>query len=63
MVKADSPAFEMGRLRSDRRQLGGMLLAMGICVTFQPLAGVASLIDVNEDASSTAVDSVWLLDD
>ena len=48
-------------LTSDRRQFGGMLLAMGICVTFQPLAGFASLVNFNEDASLNTFENIWLL--
>jgi len=63
MMKLESPASTIGleRFRSDRRQLGGMLLVMGVCVTFQPLAGIASLISVDQDASRTSFDRIWLI--
>jgi hypothetical protein len=63
MMKVENPESTIGleRFRSDRRQLGGLLLVMGMCVTFQPVAGIASLIGVNQDASRTAVDSIWLI--
>ncbi len=63
MMKGDNPERTMGheRLRSDRRQLGGMLLAMGVCVTFQPLLGMDSLIGFNSDLGGTVFDGWWLI--
>jgi len=49
------------RLRSDRRQLGGMLLAMGVCVTFQPLLGMESLIGFTSDMGGEAFNRRWLI--
>lgn len=49
------------RLRSDRRQLGGMLLAMGVCVTFQPLLGMESLIGFTSDTGGAAFNRGWLI--
>lgn len=47
--------------RSDRRQLGGLLLAIGVCVTFQPLDGIALLVNVKQDASKSDFDTLWLI--
>lgn len=53
--------LNLERFRSDRRQLGGMLLVMGICVTFQPLAGISSFIGVNQDGNITYFNVIWLI--
>eukprot|EP00535_Pseudo-nitzschia_heimii_P002295 CAMPEP_0197188390 /NCGR_PEP_ID=MMETSP1423-20130617/17708_1 /TAXON_ID=476441 /ORGANISM="Pseudo-nitzschia heimii, Strain UNC1101" /LENGTH=749 /DNA_ID=CAMNT_0042640199 /DNA_START=73 /DNA_END=2322 /DNA_ORIENTATION=- len=49
------------RFRSDRRQLGGLLLVIGGFITFQPLDGIATLIHLKQDASEDNFDTMWLI--
>ena len=62
-MKEGRSVLTMGqeRLRSDRRQLGGMLLALGICITFQPLAGMESFIGHNFELGGTRFSTIWVL--
>jgi hypothetical protein len=50
----DAPFLEIGkrRLMADRRQLAGLMLVLGTCAAFQPLASVASLTGIEEDVGS-----------
>jgi hypothetical protein len=50
------------RFRSERRQIGGLMLLLGTCVAFQPLANIASLIGTDDDdeAASTPLERASL---
>lgn len=60
-MKVTALIMDFERFRSDRRQLGGLLLVLGVCVAFQPLTGTVSLINANQDASRTVFDNLWVL--
>ena len=48
------------RLKSERRQLGGLLLLLGTCVTFQPFADVSSLVGAGATGASTLLERATL---
>jgi hypothetical protein len=48
------------RFRSERRQIGGLMLLFGTCVAFQPLANVAALIGADDEAASTPLEQASL---
>jgi hypothetical protein len=53
-IEAPAPELTVGLLRfqTDRRQLGGLILSLAICVTFQPLVNVASNVDPSGSLSN-----------
>ncbi|KAL3925886.1 MAG: hypothetical protein SGILL_000098 [Bacillariaceae sp.] len=46
------------RFTSDRRQIGGLMLVLGTCATFQPLAAIASLTGVDDDGSGNSLSTL-----
>jgi hypothetical protein len=61
----DSPEFPTvavgrERLKSDRRQLGGLMLLFATCATIQPLAGIASLTGTDDTGAATPLEKAAL---
>lgn len=50
----DGPFREIGerRFMADKRQLAGLMLLLGTCAAFQPLATIASLTGIQEDVDN-----------
>lgn len=49
------------RFRSDKRQFAGLLFALAICVTFQPLAGVVTAIGPNGTTANSGLPLAGLI--
>ena len=46
----------MERLNADKRQLAGLMLTLGVCATFQPMANIASLVGPNNTTPTGGLD-------
>lgn len=49
------------RFRADKRQFAGLLFALAICVTFQPLANVSTAIGPNGTTASSGLPLAGLI--
>lgn len=49
------------RVKADKRQFAGLMFALAICVTFQPLAGIMSAIGPDSTTASSGLPLVGLI--
>lgn len=60
-ASATKPSAGSERFKADKRQFAGLMFALAICITFQPLAGIVSAIGPNGTTASSGLPLAGLI--